>query len=144
MAKESKRNQIDDAKFQPKRGDRMEYKMQKRLNEILRLLASEAEIQSSAFPAYVHVQDEIAMETDDMSDLLKENGCVDSSSYRALTTVLDLLTEMEGQEQFWTDEGLREHKVWQAIRDIANKELADIKLPYKKPNLFWLHFIESK
>src|ERR1700680_1498632 len=93
-----------------------------------RLLASDADGQERAFPDFVQVPDELALNFDDafrLRDQLEASGHLTRQQVEALERVDRLLEEMTNRHEhsLWTLEALRASPDWQALRVEARSAL---------------------
>src|SRR5262245_46705375 len=93
----------------------------------LQLLASSAELQIQHYPNFVLVADELALDFDHWRSVFLSNFADELTleQVRAFTMIDERLEALshggkEYNEQFWTEEGLRESAEWASIRRMAN------------------------
>lgn len=106
--------------------------MNERVLELIHLVASPAKTQLDAFPAFVEVADEIAMEVGEVAD-----------QAAILFEIDQLLSKWAGPDhlEVWTIEALATHEVWHQARTLAQAWLAANHVTPRAPNLFWLTFV---
>lgn len=66
--------------------------------------------------------DELALEFDDLVGLvprLVEQGYLTQAQAQQLRGLDDILTEMSGSDELWTENALREHAIWREVRRLA-------------------------
>src|SRR5258708_7609890 len=98
----------------------------KMLVNALRLLASSADVQERAFPGFVVVPDELALNFDDafrLTEQLVGSGRLSREQVEALARVDNALDELTNRGGMWTLEALRESQEWQGVRAEARKAL---------------------
>ena len=113
-----------------------------------RLLASNADVQVSAFPPFVVVADELALNFDDMfrlTDQLVESGHLSQQQLKALERVENILDELSnrGDSRLWTLEALRENPEWQRVRVEALKALEALGVGPGPASLEGITYIEG-
>ena len=124
----------------------MENTVSQRMKEILFLVASQPYVQTSSFPLFVNIPDEIIMEVGDAIELAQqyEIGVDDLKILEALKAI-DFLFSSEGlQADVWTMEGMDSSHTWQKARSIAKETINNMRLTNKKPDLFWLTYYPKK
>ena len=116
----------------------------KKLIEVLKLVAAEVNIQVSAFPGFVHVPDEIASEVSDAIEYAPEvREDKDTEILTVLIQIDKILDKYAGQEGFWTVQSMQENFAWQQIRLIARGELQRLEVSEDIPDLFWLQYLQQ-
>lgn len=104
-----------------------------------RLLASDADVQQRAFPDFVQVPDELALNFGDAFRLihqLEASGHLTRQQAEALERVDKLLREMTNRHEssLWTLESLRVSPAWQALRAEARSALAALGVGMGPPS----------
>lgn len=123
----------------------MEKNYSQRLKEVLYLLASPHNVQINAFPEFVHIPDEIALETSNVIEFAPhETNNKDSDILKTLQEIAEIFDGMTGDANNWTLEGIKENPTWQHIRLLAQEEIGRQRLEYKVPDLFWVSYFQEK
>lgn len=66
--------------------------------------------------------DELALEFDDLVGLVPQlvaQGCLTQEQAERLRGLDQILTEMSGSDDLWTENALREREIWQEVRRLA-------------------------
>lgn len=115
----------------------------KRLLEVLNLVAATADVQISAFPDFVHIPDEVASEIADVIEYAPEElENKEKSIIKVLTQIDRIFLKYAGQKDFWTMKSMRNCSVWNDIRLLAREELKSLGISESVPNLFWLQYVQ--
>jgi len=106
--------------------------------ELIHLVASSPTNQIAAFPEYVEVADEIAIEVGEVAD-----QATAESEVSILREIDALFSVWSGPDhlEVWTIEALATHEVWRHARELARAWLAANGITPRAPRLFWLTFV---
>jgi len=113
-----------------------------------RLLASDADVQQRAFPDFVQVPDELALNFDDAFRLihqLEASGHLRRQQVEALERVDKLLGEMTNRHEssLWTLEALRVSPDWQALRAEARSALGSLGVGVAPPSTEGITYVRG-
>lgn len=116
-----------------------------RLIQVLNLVAAEANIQMPAFPDFVHIPDEIAVEVSDAIEYAPiTRSDMDSAIINVLAEIDAVLNGFAGNKSFWTQECMRTDSTWEKLRVFARKELNKLGLSPSGPDLFWVTYSQRQ
>lgn len=116
------------------------------LIQVLRLVASEANVQIESFPQYVNVTDEIALLYSDIYSLvpqLVDAGLILSQHLAILNRIDNLFEVMSNDETLWNLERLEDNASWKQSRLLAFEALMELNVSYEKPNLDFVKWMKS-
>jgi hypothetical protein len=114
------------------------------LVEAVRLLASPFPDQVEAFPPWVNVADEVALTFDDAFEAL-DRSATPGSVLHELTVLDGLLRKMSRDplSANWLPVGLEDGESWAAVRGVALRALREMGVPYDKPRLDSVRFVQA-
>ncbi|MBN8811192.1 MULTISPECIES: hypothetical protein [Sphingomonas] len=101
--------------------------MRNQLQRAVIALAQPAGIQLSLFPDFVCKADELALDFEDgLYEMVGHEAEFSDEQRKAINILNQLLSKMVGEQHasFWTEAALREHPVWEEIRDAAKAAAA--------------------
>lgn len=116
------------------------------LIQVLRLVASEANVQIESFPQYVNVTDEIALLYSDIYSLvpqLVDAGLILPQHLAILNRIDNLFEVMSNDETLWNLERLEDNASWKQSRLLAFEALMELNVSYEKPNLDFVKWMKS-
>ncbi|WP_195655042.1 hypothetical protein [Bacteroides sp. 1001136B_160425_E2] len=116
------------------------------LIQVLRLVASEANVQIESFPQYVNVTDEIALLYSDIYSLvpqLVDAGLILPQHLAILNRIDNLFEVMSNNETLWNLERLEDNASWKQSRLLAFEALMELNVSYEKPNLDFVKWMKS-
>lgn len=116
------------------------------LIQVLRLVASEANVQIESFPQYVNVTDEIALLYSDIYSLvpqLVDAGLILPQHLAILNRIDNLFEVMSNDETLWNLERLEDNASWKQSRLLAFETLMELNVSYEKPNLDFVKWLKS-
>ena len=117
------------------------------LINVLRLAASEPEIQIKSLPDFVLVTDEVATNFDDVYQY-KDELILGKMISIEMSELLDEINEetefMSDNKVGWRIEELKDSHHWIKIREIAKKILLMMGESLSSPNLNWIKYIKAK
>jgi len=116
------------------------------LIQVLRLVASEANVQIESFPQYVNVTDEIALLYSDIYSLvpqLVDAGLILPQHLAILNRIDNLFEVMSNDETLWNLERLEDNASWKQSRLLAFEALMELNVSYEKPNLDFVKWLKS-
>lgn len=96
--------------------------MRGQLERAVLALAQPPEVQLALFPDFVCKADELALDFEDgLYELVGHEDGITAGQRAALDALDGLITGMSGERNasFWTEEALRSHPTWEAIRSAA-------------------------
>lgn len=121
-------------------------KLYNNLIQVLRLVASEANVQIESFPQYVNVTDEIALLYSDIYSLvpqLVDAGLILPQHLAILNRIDNLFEVMSNDETLWNLERLEDNTSWKQSRLLAFEALMELNMSYEKPNLDFVKWLKS-
>lgn len=116
------------------------------LIQVLRLVASEANVQIESFPQYVNVTDEIALLYSDIYSLvpqLVDAGLILPQHLAILNRIDNLFEVMSNDETLWNLGRLEDNASWKQSRLLAFEALMELNVSYEKPNLDFVKWMKS-
>lgn len=116
------------------------------LIQVLRLVASEANVQIESFPQYVNVTDEIALLYSDIYSLvpqLVDAGLILPQHLAILNRIDNLFEVMSNDETLWNLERLEDNASWKQSRLLAFEALMELNVSYENPNLDFVKWLKS-
>jgi len=119
----------------------------KRLVASVQLLAAEAEVQLSAFPAGVCKADEIVLTFDDCLVFLQElvdAGLLSVDARDQLQRINGRISKLgDGKDSVWSDSAVRKDPEWAELRQLAMAALEEMSETQQAPELGWMAFVRS-
>lgn len=113
--------------------------------EVLKLVASNAEIQINVFPNYVNKPDEVALTYDEVISSINElvsNNVISIDQYNKLININDYFDSYPINE--WTEKSMYSSEYWKKSREMALELLSGLNLQYSLPNLFWINYVKNE
>ncbi len=103
------------------------------LRQLVQLLAAPADVALAYYPDGAVKADELALDFDNFGRAALKSSALElteaqRASVIALDQLLDAMTESR-QQDLWTDEAVRAHPQWQAVREAASRALAEFGWP---------------
>lgn len=114
--------------------------------QVLRLVASKANVQIEVFPQYVNVADEIALLYSDIYALvprLVDAGLVSPQHLTILDRIDNLFEMMSDNKALWNLENLSDNANWKQSRLMATEALKELNVTYEKPNLDFIKWVKD-
>lgn len=109
--------------------------------EAIKLVAAPPIDQLDAFPDFVCKPDEIALTFDEVFSLIDDTTSISTEIYSKMKNINELFNTFRKED--WTEDAVKNSKNWQLVRQMAKDLLSMINIPYSKPNLFWISYIQK-
>lgn len=116
----------------------------KKVIEVLKLVASPADVQLKAFPDYVCKPDEVALTFDEIVSytyILLSNSIISKTQYEELNKIncyFDTFSKTD-----WSEDAMYDSEKWNYSRKMATDVLKLFNCIYTPPKLFWIDFVQN-
>lgn len=115
-----------------------------RIIEVIRLAASQPDVQNEAFPKQEYPPEEVGFEVEyalQLTESLVNNAFLSKDYLDCMSKLDKSFTDINADE--WTVDAMYNSPDWKRTREIAEICLEKLSIEYARPNLYWYKSVKT-